>query len=46
VDYRSQQSCGLVMERPGPSSPKTLSPENSRPVPGIALDGRDGLWDA
>jgi len=37
------QSCSLVMEYPGPSSPKILSPENFSPVSGKALDGWDGL---
>jgi hypothetical protein len=43
VDCRVPQSCSLVMERPGPSSPEILSPENFSPVSGKVLDGRDGL---
>ena len=43
MDCRVPQSCSLVMERPGPSSPEILSPENFSPVSGKVLDGRDGL---
>jgi len=43
MDCRVPQSCSLVMERPGPSSPDILSPENFSPVSGKVLDGRDGL---
>jgi hypothetical protein len=43
MDCRVPQSCGLVMERPGPSSLEIMSPENIRPVSGKVLDGRDGL---
>jgi len=43
MDCRVPQSCSLVMERPGPSSPEILSPEKFSPVSGKVLDGRDGL---
>jgi len=43
MDCRVPQSCRFVMERPGPSSPEILSPENFSPVSGKVLDGRDGL---
>jgi hypothetical protein len=43
MDCRVSQSCSLVMEHPGPSSPEILSPENFSPVSGKVLDGRDGL---
>jgi len=43
MDCRVPQSRSLVMERPGPSSPEILSPENFSPVSGKVLDGRDGL---
>jgi hypothetical protein len=43
MDCRVPQSCSLVMERPGPSSPEIMSPENFSPVSGKVLDGRDGL---
>jgi len=43
MNCRVLQSCSLVMERPGPSSPEILSPENFSPVSCKVLDGRDGL---
>jgi len=43
MDCRVPQSCSLVMERPGPSSPEILSAENFSSVSGKVLDGRDGL---
>ena len=33
----------LVMECPGPSSPKILCPKNFSPVSSKAMDGQDGL---
>jgi len=43
MDCRVPQSYSLVMERPGPSSPEIMSPENFSLVSGKGLDGRDGL---
>jgi hypothetical protein len=43
MDCRVPESCSLVMERPGPSSPEIMSPENFSLVSGKVLDGRDGL---
>jgi len=43
MDCRFPQSCSHIIEYPFPSSPKILSPENCCPVPGMILDGRDGL---
>jgi len=46
MDCKVPQSCSLVMERPGPSSPEILSPENFSPVSGkVWTDGTD-YWDA
>jgi len=43
MDCKAPQSCSDIIECPGPSNPKILSPENCGLVSGIALDGRDGL---
>jgi hypothetical protein len=43
MDCRVPQSCSLVMERPGLSSPEILSTEYFSPVSGKVLDGWDGL---
>jgi len=43
MNCKSPQSCSHVMECPGLSGPKHLSPQNCRPVQGKALDERDGL---
>jgi len=45
MNFKSPQSCSLVIERPSLSDPKHLSPQNCRPVPGMALDERDGLLE-
>lgn len=42
MDSRVPQSCSLVIERPGSSSPEIMSPEYFSPVWGKVLDGRDG----
>jgi len=43
MDYKPLQPCSFIIECPGPSNPKILSPENCSLVSGIALDGREGL---